>query len=75
MGFVINKIGKGNQKPEGHYVTIGGIEHQIYEITISDSGKVCMKLWDYIRKEHQIKTICTIEELVSTIPGTTYHQH
>lgn len=75
MGFVINKIGKGNQKPEGHYVTIDGIDHQIYELAITDKGNVCVKIWDYVRKEHQVRTICTIEELITTIPGATYHQY
>jgi len=75
MGFQINKVGKGNQKPEGHYVTIGGIDHQIYEITMSASGNVCVKIWDYLRREHQIITICTVEELVSNIDGATYHQY
>lgn len=75
MGFVINKVGKTNQKPEGHYLTKDGIEFQIYEITITGSGNVCIKIWDYIRREHQIITVCSLEELVGTIPGTSYHQY
>lgn len=75
MGFVINKVGKGNQKPEGHYLTKDGIEFQIYEITINNSGNVCLKIWDYIRKEHQIINVCSIEELAKKVEGATYHQY
>lgn len=73
MGFVITKQTKTNQLPEGNYVVIEGIEYQIYEITISASGRVCLKIWDPVRKEHLVKTLCTIEELViATMPGVGF---
>lgn len=76
MGFVINKVNQQNKKPEGFYVKIEGIEYQVYEITISASGKVCLKIWDPIRREHQVKTLCTLEELVlSTIPDSTFLEY
>ncbi len=76
MGFVIEKLTKRNHKPEGNYVIIEGIEYQIYELTISASGKVCLKIWDPARKEHQIKTLCSIEELVhATMPGVGFIEY
>jgi hypothetical protein len=77
MGFVIEKVGsRKSYPPEGHYVLIEGIEYQIYELTISASGKVCMKIWDPTRKEHQVKTLCSVEELINaTIPGGIYKEY
>jgi hypothetical protein len=57
-------------------VIIEGIEYQIYELTISASGKVCLKIWDPARKEHQIKTLCSIQELVqATMPGVGFIEY
>jgi hypothetical protein len=75
MGFVINKVGKGHQKPEGHYLSKDGVDFQIYEINITGSGNIAIKIWDYIRKEHQVITVCSLEDLVNNIPGATYHEH
>jgi hypothetical protein len=76
MGFVIEKINNKKQKPEGFYVKLEGIEYQVYELTISASGKVCMKIWDPVRKEHLVKTLCTLEELVqATLPEATFLEY
>ena len=61
--------------PEGHYLHIGGIDWHVQDITISASGKVCLKLNDPIRKENQVKTLCTLEELANaTIEGAIYKE-
>jgi hypothetical protein len=76
MGFVINKINSRQVQPEGFYIKIDGIEFLIYEITISASGKVCLKIQDPVRKEHQVKTLCTLEELITaTLPDATFIEH
>jgi len=76
MAFVIEKINSKQQKPEGFYVKLEGIEYQVYELTISASGKVCMKIWDPIRKEHLVKTLCTLEELVkATMSDATFLEY
>jgi hypothetical protein len=76
MGFVINKINNRQVQPEGFYIKIDGIEFLIYEITISASGKVCLKIQDPVRKEHQVKTLCTLEELITaTLPDATFIEH
>jgi hypothetical protein len=76
MGFVINKINSRQLQPEGFYIKIDGIEFLIYEITISASGKVCLKIQDPVRKEHQVKTLCTLEELITaTLPDATFIEH
>jgi hypothetical protein len=76
MGFVIEKINNKKQKPEGFYVKLEGIEYQVYELTISASGRVCMKIWDPVRKEHLVKTLCTLEELVqATLPEATFLEY
>ena len=76
MGFVINKINIRQVQPEGFYIKIDGIEFLIYEITISASGKVCLKIQDPVRKEHQVKTLCTLEELITaTLPDATFIEH
>jgi hypothetical protein len=77
MGFVIEKVGnRRNSLPEGFYVVLEGIEYRVNEITISASGKVCMKIWDPLRKESQIKTLCSLEELINaTIPGGIFKEN
>jgi hypothetical protein len=76
MGFVINKINNRQVQPEGFYIKIDGIEFLIYEITISASGKVCLKIQDPVRKEHQVKTLCTLEELITaTLPDAIFIEH
>ena len=76
MAFVIQKINNRQVQPEGFYIKIDGIEFLIYEITISASGKVCLKIQDPVRKEHQVKTLCTLEELITaTLPDATFIEH
>jgi hypothetical protein len=76
MGFVIERQTKRSHKPEGNYLVIEGIEYLIQDITISASGKVCLKLHDPARKDNQIKTLCSLEELVNaTLPGTVYVEY
>ena len=73
---VIEKLNNKRMKPEGFYVKLEGIEYQIYELTISASGRVCMKIWDPVRKEHQVKTLCTLEEFVAaTLPEATFLEY
>ena len=76
MAFVIEKINNRQVKPEGFYIKIDGIEYLIYEITISASGKVCLRIQDPVRKEHQVKTLCTLEELIqATLPDATFIEY
>lgn len=76
MAFVIEKITNKKMKPEGFYIKLEGIEYLVYEITISASGKVCLKIQDPVRKEHQVKTLCTLEELINaTLPDATYLEY
>jgi hypothetical protein len=76
MAFVIEKANKIKQNmPEGNYVVIKGIEYRIEEITISASGRVCVKYRDPIRKDYGILNICSIEELVTTVEGVTYKEY
>jgi hypothetical protein len=77
MAFVIeNKTKHPRPRPEGHYMRLeDGSEWQIHDITISASGKICMKLWNPQSKEHQIKTPCTIEDLVAQFPGSSYIEY
>lgn len=75
MAFVINKIGKkGPVQPEGHYLRENGIDWLISGLTISASGIVSVQLHDPIRLDNQLKRICTIEELVMTLPDVTYKE-
>jgi hypothetical protein len=76
MGFKIENVTNARKNmPEGRYVHMDGIDWYINEITISASGKVCLKLHDPIRKENQIRTLCTVEELIAaTVEGATYKE-
>lgn len=77
MAFKIEPVQNSRKRdlPEGHYIFKDGIDWQIYELTISVSGKVCMKIWDPIRKEHQLLQMCTIEEFVHAIhPDLPYQE-
>jgi hypothetical protein len=76
MAFIINKINNKRHQPEGFYLKIEGIEYLIYDITISASGKVCLKIQDLIRHEHQVKTLCELQELITaTLPDATFIEH
>ena len=76
MGFKIEKLTNKQFKPEGFYLKIDGIEYLVYEITISASGRVCLKIQDPVRKEHQVKTLCTLEELITaTLPEATFIEY
>lgn len=76
MAFIINKINNKRQQPEGFYLKIDGIEYLIYDITISASGKVCLKIQDPIRHEHQVKTLCELQELITaTLPDVTFIEY
>jgi hypothetical protein len=76
MAFRIEKVNNiRNIRPEGNYLKVGNQEWMIEDITISASGKVCLKLWDPAQKERRVKQICTIEELVLTIPETEFIQY
>ena len=73
--FVIEKINSKRQNPEGFYLKIDGIDYLIYEITISASGKVCLKIQDPVRKEHRVLTVCSLDELVqATLPDVTFFE-
>lgn len=76
MGFKIENVTNARKNmPEGRYIHMDGIDWYINEITISASGKVCLKLHDPIRKENQIRTLCTVEELIqATVPGAVYKE-
>ena len=76
MGFKIENVTNARKNmPEGRYVHMDGIDWYINELTISASGKVCLKLHDPIRKENQIRTLCTVEELIAaTVERATYKE-
>ena len=77
MAFKIEKVQTSRKRdlPEGHYVFKDGIDWQIYELSISATGNICMKIWDPIRKEHQLLQICSVEELLSaTHPDLPYQE-
>jgi hypothetical protein len=75
MAFVIRKQNKKSpMQPEGHYLVEGGIDWLITGLTISASGIVSIQLHDPVRLDSQLKRICTIEELVLTLPEVTYKE-
>lgn len=76
MAFKIEQVNNPRSyQPDGFYVHMDGIDWLIQDLTISASGKICLKLHDYIRKDNQIKTLCTLEELIAaTIQGATTKQ-
>jgi hypothetical protein len=76
MAFRIEKVNNiRNIRPEGNYLKLENQEWMIEDITISASGKVCLKLWDPAHKQRSVKQICTIEELVLTIPEAEFIQY
>jgi hypothetical protein len=76
MGFKIEKLTNKQFKPEGFYLKIEGIDYLIYEITISASGKVCLKIQDLIRHDHRVLTVCSLEELITaTLPEATFIEY
>ena len=77
MSFKIEKIESARRRelPAGHYLRKDGVDWQIYELSISATGNVCMKIWDPIRKEHQLLQICSVEELLqATHPDLPYQE-
>ena len=77
MSFKIEPITNFRKRdlPEGRYVFKDGVDWQIYELSISTTGNVCMKIWDPIRKEHQLLQICSVEELLqATHPDLPYQE-
>ena len=77
MAFKIEKVQTSRKRdlPEGRYVFKDGVDWQIYELSISTTGNVCMKIWDPIRKEHQLLQICSVEELLqATHPDLPYQE-
>lgn len=76
MAFKIERANNPRSyQPEGHYIHMDGIDWLIQDLTISASGKICLKLHDYIRKDNQIRTLCTLEELIqATVPGAVYKE-
>ena len=76
MGFKIETVNNQRRNmPEGRYIFLDGIDWLITELTINNSGNVCLKLHDPMRKENQVKTLCTIEELIqATVTGAVYKE-
>lgn len=76
MAFKIEKANNPRSyQPEGHYIHLNGIDWLVQDLTISASGKICLKLYDYVRKDNQIRTLCTLEELIqATVEGATYKE-
>jgi hypothetical protein len=76
MGFKIEQVNNARKNmPEGNYIHLDGIDWFVHELTISAAGKVCLKLHDPLRKENQIKTLCTLEELIAaTVPGAVFKE-
>ena len=74
MAFKIEKANNQRRNlPEGNYLFIDGIDWLVTEITINNSGSVCLKLNDPMRRENQVKTLCTLEDLIqATAPEATY---
>jgi len=75
MAFIIRKTTKrGPIQPEGHYLVENGIDWLIAGVKVSASGIVSIDLHDPIRLQSQLKRVCTIEELVMTLPVVTYKE-
>ena len=74
--FRIEKVNNARKNlPEGRYIFMDGIDWLITELTINNSGSVCLKLNDPIRRDNQVKTLCTLEELIqATVPGAEYKE-
>jgi hypothetical protein len=74
--FRIEKANNARKNlPEGRYIFLEGVDWLVTEITINNSGSVCLKLNDPIRKENQVKNLCTLEELIqATVPGAVYKE-
>jgi hypothetical protein len=56
------------QKPDGHYILFQNREFLIQEVTLSASGRVCLKLLDTVRMEYQLIQVCSLENLMSLHP-------
>jgi hypothetical protein len=69
MAFVIEKVGKGKNLPEGHYIKLDGIDWMVESITIDNSQNICVKLHDPIRRQNQIVKPFSLTELAQHIPG------
>lgn len=76
MSFKIEKANNPRRNmPEGRYIFMDGIDWLITELTINNSGAICLKLNDPIRRDNQVKTLCTLEELIqATVPGAEYKE-
>lgn len=77
MAFKIERITRNHQpRPEGHYARLeNNIEWQIQEVTMSASGRICLKLYDPTRKDQQLVQVCDIADLVILIDGATYLEY
>jgi hypothetical protein len=69
MAFKIEKVGQGKNLPQGHYIKIGGIDWIVSEIQLDNSGNVCLKLHDPLRKQNQILKPMNLTQLVLSIEG------
>lgn len=67
MAFKIEKVGQGKNLPEGHYLKIKGIDWLVSEISLDNSGNVCLKLHDPLRKENQIIKPMNLTQLVLSL--------
>jgi hypothetical protein len=74
MSFKIERANNPRSyRPDGFFIFMDGVEWNITDLTISASGKICLKLHDYVRKENQIKTLCSLEELIkATVEGAEF---
>jgi hypothetical protein len=68
MSFVVRTQKSRINKPDGHYILFQNREFLIQEITISASGRVCLKMLDPIRMEYQLLQVCSLENLMSLHP-------
>lgn len=63
MAFVVRTQKQRLEKPEGHYITVGGREWLVQEVKMTPSGNVVVMVHDPVRLENQIYTACTIDQL------------
>ena len=64
MAFKIRTAKDRLNKPDGIYITLNGTEWLVNEIKLSDSGNVCLKVFEPVSFQSQVLTLCSLNELI-----------
>jgi len=67
MAFVVRNNRQRIEKPDGHYITVNGIDWLVTEVKMTPSGNVVVMAHDPIRLDNQIFTACNISDLAKLI--------